>query len=197
MTMTPTAHPDLRTEIDPLHELALLARSGDQEALEHLLTHPAIRRIILTIADQQVGLDEAEDIYQEVRLCISLKLHTWQATGTLTNWIGRITVHCCYDIQQRKKQEREIYQELRSIAKMRIEHKPPQIKTVLAEEKKTLIEQALDEMGEPCRRMLWFYIFRCLDKPEIMQFLGFKKTKFYSIWKHCYDELIQKIQNFF
>jgi len=118
------ANPDFQSNSDALHDLARLAQSGDQEALSRLLRHPDIMRLILTMARHRVGTADADDVYQEVCLRIALKLHTWQETGKLTNWIRRMTVNCCYKILQQQTQEREKQQGWKTLVEVLQEDSP-------------------------------------------------------------------------
>lgn len=176
-----------------LHQLALHAKHGDQYALETLLADPELKNVIYNIITKIVEQKDADDLYQEVCLYIALHLRTWQEKSKFTTWISSMTINRCLNFrnktEQDKKREREwsrIHAEGRQI--------PQQLRYILVRERHALIRQALEEMGEPCKRIMTLYLYHGLDKKEIMDVLNIKKSAFHQRWRKCYIRLQQKIQ---
>lgn len=175
-----------------LQELALKAKHGDSDAVEKLLCHQEIKRVIYKVANEKVGQANAEDIYQDVLLCISQKLHTWQGQAGITTWINRITQNACIDFLRKTKPN------WITITEKTPENsaEPEQFRKFSARQMLEITHTILQDMGAECRRLIGLYIVEGLEKKEIMEVVKLPKSTFHRKWKRCYNTLIQKIQKF-
>lgn len=175
-----------------LQKLALKAKHGDKEALEELLGDQEIKNVIYKIANEKVGQANAEDIYQDVLLCISQKLHTWQGHAEITTWIHRITRNACIDFLRKTKPN------WITITDKTPEDsaEPEQFRRISARQMLEITQTILQNMGAECRRLIGLYIIEGLEKKEIMEVVKLPKSTFHRKWKICYDTLIQKVQKF-
>lgn len=175
-----------------LRKLALKAKHGEKDALEQLLCDQEIKSVIYKIANEKVGPANAEDIYQDVLLCISQKLHTWQGHAEITSWIHRITRNACIDFLRKTKPNWiTITDEI-----LENSAEPEQFRRISARQMIEITQTILQDMGEECKQLIGLYIVEGLEKKEIMEVVKLPKSTFHRKWKRCYDTLIQKVQKF-
>lgn len=177
-----------------LLELALKAKYGDQHALETLLVDPDLKNVIYGLANNMVGQENADDIYQEVCLRITQNLRTWQEKAKFTTWISKITINRCINFRNKREQEKKREEEWTRIHTEDQRASQQQLRDAVDQERKEFIRQVLEEMGEPCKRIMTLYFFQGLRKKKIMEVVNVQKSAFHERWRKCYNTLWQKIQ---
>jgi RNA polymerase sigma-70 factor (ECF subfamily) len=183
-----------------LDELALRARNGDRAALEALLADSNVKKIIYKkIADSGVhDPDDADDLYQDVRLKVSQKIHTWLGKSVITSWISRITIHTCIDFHRKSKHLVTITDlspdktASESLPSTSIE--PEQTKIVAAAQLLDMMSDFFPELGERGEQFMKLFFFEQLEKKQIMQEVGLSRGFFNQIWKESCEALIKKIE---
>ena len=182
-----------KTLYEALHQLARQAKNGDRQALEKLLVDRTVRKVIYKVAVSMLGRDDADDMYQEVRLSVAGSIQGWAERAQVTGWIRRITICRCLNVQEERKKELEKRQQSAVVAEISTEQLSSQHLSIIKEERTEIVREALQNMGEPCSRMLSLYIFEELDKKEILARVDFQKSKFYTLWKRCWGRLMKNV----
>lgn len=175
-----------------LGELAVQAKHGDRAALEQLLKHRELKRVIYKIANAKIGQTNADDVYQEVLISISQKIHTWQGEAEITTWVDRITRNACVDLLRRAKPNRLLL--MGTTPENTVE--PDQFHILSIQEMQKITRNMLRKMGGECRQLLNLYLVEGVDKKEIMAMVDLPRSTFHRKWKGCYEGLVKKIQNF-
>lgn len=173
-----------------LHELAVRAKSGEREALEALLVDQEIKKVVYTIANREVGVENADDVYQDVRLRISQYIAGWLAKGEILNWIKGITRNVCIDVHRKSKTNWLIVTD--TLPESGVE--ADQLQRISADEVLRIAETTFQKLGEECRRLLKLHVWQGIAKKTIMASLNMTKTTFYRKWNACYYGWIQTIQ---
>jgi RNA polymerase sigma factor (sigma-70 family) len=183
-----------------LDELALRARNGDRTALESLLADSTVKKIIYKkIADSGIhNPDDADDLYQDVRLKVSQKIHTWLGKSAITSWISRITIHTCIDFQRKTKHLVTITglspDKTASDALTSTSIEPEQTKIVAATQLLDMMPDFFPELGERGEQFMKLFFFEQLEKKQIMQEVGLSRGFFNQVWKESCETLIKKIE---
>ena len=173
-----------------LHTLAVRAKNGDTDALEELLRDQEIKHVIYNIANTKVGNADADDIYQDVRLKIFEKIHTWQERAKITSWVGTITHNACFDFLRKTKPDRIIV--TAALPEMPVD--APQIQWLATQQMTAITHNAIQKLEGMCRQFMELYIVEGLDKKEIMTRLSVSRSAFYRKWNPCYNALLRTIQ---
>ena len=91
-------------EADDIDDLARLARAGDRDALESLLT--AVRpRTVAICRGVLPYTPDAEDACQEALINISNKIDTWGGRGRFTTWMHVVAVNSARSAYRRMKNQ--------------------------------------------------------------------------------------------
>ncbi len=174
-----------------LYELAKKAKDGDSNALEQLLGHQELKLLIYKIANDKVGYDHADDVYQEVLLAIAQKLHSWREQADITTWVARITRNACVDFYRKLKPKQLIVTD--TLPEHLVE--PEQYTSYFTAEMVKIAHNAIEQMGEECRRLLTLYL-QGKTKVEILACVRLPRATFYRRWKGCYETLEDTIRDF-
>jgi RNA polymerase sigma-70 factor (ECF subfamily) len=175
-----------------LGELAVQAKHGDRAALDQLLGHQELKRVIYKIANAKVGQTNADDVYQEVLISISQKIHTWQGEAEITTWADRITRNACVDFLRRAKPNRLLLMETTPDNMV----EPDQLQTCSVQEMLEITQEMLLKMGSECQKLLNPFLIEGVEKKKIMAMVELPRATFHRKWKGCYEVLVKKIQNF-
>lgn len=189
---------NLEKKDNALDELALRARNGDRTALESLLADNSVKKVIYKkIADSGIhDPDDADDLYQEVRLKVSQKIHTWLGKSAIISWISRITIHTCIDFHRKSKHlimitdlssDKTASETLTSTS---IESE--QAKIVTAAQLLDMMPDFFPELGERGEQFMKLFFFEQLEKKQIMQEVGLSRGFFNQVWKESCEALIKK-----
>ncbi len=91
-------------EPDDIDELARLARAGDRDALESLLT--AVRPRTLSICRGVLPYTpDAEDACQEALLSVATKVDQWNRRGRFTTWLHVVAVNSARSTYRRMRNQ--------------------------------------------------------------------------------------------
>jgi len=181
-----------RDRQDELHELAIRAKSGDASAMEQLLRHTDIKKVIYHTAHGKVGAANADDVYQLVCELIWKKLDTWQEQSKISSWVKRVTFNACMDFLRKTKPHALIFTETLPINPQ----EPEQHAYLLDREKTALLARALEAMGQRCQQILTLFLIEGRRKNAIMQAVQLKKSAFHEVFSACCRKLEQKIRKF-
>ncbi len=176
-----------------LHELALRAKSGDEQAVNDLLVDSEIRKLIYMIVNEKgFASADADDIYQDVLLKIVQKIASWQGRCEVLSWIGRITRNTCIDVLRKNKSNWIIVTDSLPESQSASDH----LQEISARQMLDVTVTALDTLPEECRQFMRLHFWEGLTKSELMERVNLTKTTFYRRWKSCYQtwmRIIQKI----
>lgn len=168
------------------------AKQGDRTALEQLLEHQELKRVIYKIANARVGQTNADDVHQEVLMSIAQKIHTWHGEAEITTWVDRITRNACVDFLRRAKPNRLLLTETTPDKSV----EPDQFRRASLREMREITGQILQKMEEQCQQLLSPYLVEGVDKREVMAMADLPRSTFHRKWKACYEGLVKKIQKF-
>ncbi len=173
-----------------VNELAVQAKHGDKAAMERLIAAPEIKRVIYKTANEKVGPEHAEDIYQRVCVTIWKKLNTWQGQAKITSWVGRVTHNDCIDFLRSTKPHKLIFTPELPVDLVEAH----QNQYILDQERYRILTHALSELEELCQQLLQRFLFEGEDKKSIMQSVQLKKSTFYERFNNCCAHLQRYIQ---
>ena len=158
---------------------------GDEKALEFLYKKH-FRMMTRLVVSNNGTPDEAKDIYQEALVVF------WQkainGNLTLTSKISTYLYSICLNLW-RKELDRK--SRLTNEEKDGVEYLDDE-----REERVRIIRECIDELGDPCRRILSYYYFDGLSMNDIAEKMNFAntdtaKTKKYKCKKRL-DELVKR-----
>ena len=93
-------------DVHRLRELALRAKQGDWDALEQVLRHPDVRKIVYDAAQKMhIHAENADILYGLVQEKIWKGIGSWQGRSKLTTWVFSITQCACLDLHRSRQQE--------------------------------------------------------------------------------------------
>ncbi len=168
-----------------------MAKQGDTQALDALLGDANLKHYVRRIAaKKQIRAEQFDDLYQRVLLKISRAIRNWQGTTHIRNYVYRITANCCYDMLRQRPQQFEF---TNSIDETHLSYPASQYTQAERGEQEARMRAWLQEMGEPCERMMTLYLFDDWDRQEIRRHFSWQKTTFYTRFKRCALLLLQKI----
>src|SRR5437660_188016 len=183
-------------------EARLLARCrrGEAAAWDELfdLHYAAGGRFILQLG-HDLTREDAEEICQEVFLSVIKNLHSFHGESQFQTWLFRIAANKTRDYRERK-----------SAAKRGSGHTPLSLNAedpetgltldppttapapdaaLMSHEQAALMQQALDELGEPCREIVQLRYFADLSYDEISRALDLNPKTVSSRLSKCLDRL--------
>lgn len=97
---------------DPLHELAMAAREGDDRSIEQLvrLTQPAIWRLCSSLG----STGEVEDLVSETYMRALRSLGTYRGESSVRTWLLSIARNVCADQVRSRVRERRLLDRLQT-----------------------------------------------------------------------------------
>jgi RNA polymerase sigma-70 factor (ECF subfamily) len=183
-------------------EAVLLARCrrGEAAAWDELfdLHYAPAGRFILQLG-HDLTQEDAEEICQEVFLSVIKNLASFHGESQFQTWLFRIATNKARDYRERK-----------SAAKRGGGHTPLSLNaedpetgltldppatlpgpdaTLMSNEQAALVQQALDELGEPCREIIQLRYFGDLGYDEISQALNLNPKTVSSRLSKCLDRM--------
>jgi RNA polymerase sigma-70 factor (ECF subfamily) len=138
-----------------------LARAGDAAAFEQLVRDH--QRLVMGTAMRLVngGRADAEDAAQQVFLRVYQNLNRYRDEGTFTHWLYRITVNVCRDINRKSRVLNfVVLKETPSLA-------VPADESLVAEQRRKLVAEALAELPEKERASIVLRDIRGLETSEV------------------------------
>ena len=181
-------------------ELLERCRRGEADAWDELfdLHYAAAGRFIFQLASDFTR-EDAEEICQEVFLSVIRNLHSFHGESQFQTWVFRIAANKARDFRER-----------RSAAKRGGGHAPISLQAedsetgltldpaadlpgpdelIMTAEKMTLVRQALDSLGEPCREIIELRYFGELSYDELSRTLKLNPKTVSSRLSKCLDRL--------
>lgn len=129
-------------------ELVQACLEGEEAAWEELLNRYA--RLIYTIP-LRFGFSQpvADEIFQEVCLILLEKLHTLKNRQRLASWLMTITRRVC--IHRYRSNPSTLMQDIQDVV---VEHPARVEESVIRDEERYMLQEALSRLDERCRRLL-------------------------------------------
>src|SRR5580765_738897 len=183
-------------------EAGLLARCrrGDAAAWDELfnLHYAAAGRFILQLG-HDLTREDAEELCQEVFLSVIKNLESFHGESQFQTWLFRIAANKTRDLRERRHAaKRGGGQTPVSLQaedpETGLTLDPPATApgpdtALLNSERAALLQQALDELGEPCREIVQLRYFGDLSYDEISRALNLNPKTVSSRLSKCLDRL--------
>ena len=157
---------------------------GDEKALEYLY-RKYYRMMTSAIIKNNGTEQEAKDIYQDALIVFWQKVVSNQLT--LTSKISTYLYSVCLNLWRKEldRKSRLSYEK----------HDRPEYMNDEAEERKAIIHDCINQLGDTCQKLLTYYYFDDMSMQDIADKLGFAttetaKTKKYKCKKRL-DNLIK------
>ena len=167
-----------------------LIRRGDEEALVRLYRSNR-KAIEAFVAKNNGSHDDAEDLLQEALVILwervragrfeyNAKLNTFLYATVKNIWLRRLArqrreIPSTGDLPQMANQDPSILEEL------------------IESEQAKLIQDALNKLGEPCRKLLLLFYWEELSMEEIAQEMGFANAKTVKSKKYQCKKALEKL----
>lgn len=181
-------------------ELLARCRRGDAAAWDELfdLHYAAAARFIFQLASDFTR-EDAEEICQETFLAVIRNIDSFQGESQFQTWLFRIAANKARDFRER-----------RSAAKRGSGHVPISLQAedpetgltldppaelpnpaevIMSAEKMSLVREALDTLGEPCREIIELRYFGDLSYEELSSTLKLNPKTVSSRLSKCLDRL--------
>ena len=180
-------------------------RHGEAGAWDELfdLHYPAAARFVTQLSDS-LTLEDVEEVCQEVFLTVIRNLATFQGRSRFQTWVFRIAVNRTRDfIERQRAQKRGGGQTPVSLEaenpETGLRPDPPSTApgpddVMVRREQSTLVQTALDEIGEPCRETLELRYFGDLSYEEIAAALEMNPKTVSSRLSKCLDRMQEIVQ---
>ncbi len=193
---------------DAESELIRRCRQGEAAAWDELFDrhYPATARFVFQLA-HDFTWEDAEEICQEVFLSVVKNLQSFQGHSQFQTWVFRIAANKARDYRQRLHAlKRGGGHTPISLQAESPDHGPPidppsaapgPDAVLMNEERLTLLHNALEELGEPCREIIELRYFGDLSYEEISQSLALNPKTVSSRLSKCLDRLEAITRNIF
>lgn len=188
--------------MSPLTEadMLVLCRKGDVGAWDRLfdLHYAATSRFIFQLSPDFL-VEDVEELCQEVFLSVIRSIHSFDGRSQLQTWIFRIAVNKARDfIQRRRAAKRGSGRQPVSLQAEQggngVRLEPPTSAPgpddhLIQLEQNTLVRNALERLGDPCREIIELRYFGDLSYEEIGQALRLNQKTVSSRLSKCLDRL--------
>lgn len=167
-----------------------LIRKGDEEAL--VLLYETSRRPILNYALRNNGTaDDAQDLLQEslVVLWERVRAGKFEHKARLSTFIYATAKNIWS--QRLRKKEREVAGGLDPEGDQ--DFSPSVLETMIETERARSVREALDRIGEQCRKLLLLFYWEELSMEEIAQKLGFANADTVKAKKYQCKKALEKV----
>jgi len=167
-----------------------LIRKGDEEGL--VLLYETNRRPILNHALRNNGTaDDAQDLLQEslVILWERVRAGKFEYRARLSTFIYATAKNIWS--QRLRKKEREVAGGLDPEGNQ--DFSPSVLETMIVTERARLVREALDRVGEQCRKLLLLFYWEELSMEEIAQKLGFANAETVKAKKYQCKKALEKV----
>jgi len=185
---------------DPESQLIRRCRQGDPQAWDELFDrhYAAVGRFVFQLGPD-LTWEDAEEICQEVFLSVIKNLDSFHGHSQFQTWVFRIATNKARDYRQhRQALKRGGGQTTISLQADKPDNGPPIDPPAIAPgpdavlmntERISLLHQALDQLGEPCREIIELRYFGDLSYEELSQSLGLNPKTVSSRLSKCLDRL--------
>jgi RNA polymerase sigma-70 factor (ECF subfamily) len=173
---------------------------GEAEAWDELFDrhYAATGRFVFQLA-HNFAREDAEEICQEVFLSVIKNLGSFKGGSQFQTWLFRIAVNKARDYRQRQQAaKRGGGQTTLSLQAEPPEDgpgiDPPSVApgpdaTLMSQERMALLQQTLEQLGEPCREIIELRYFGDLSYEELSQTLSLNPKTVSSRLSKCLDRL--------
>ena len=195
-------------ERDAEAELLARCRRGEAEAWDELFErhYAAAGRFIFQLG-HDLTREDAEEICQETFLSVIKNLESFHGQSQFQTWLFRIAANKARDYRERlhaaKRGGGQTTVSLQAEdAETGLTLDPPSSApgpdaALMSAEQITLVQQALDELGEPCREIIQLRYFGDLSYDEISRSLDLNPKTVSSRLSKCLDRLEGIARNVF
>jgi RNA polymerase sigma-70 factor (ECF subfamily) len=184
----------------PEAELIAGCRQGDPQAWDELFTrhYAATGRFVFQLG-HDFTREDAEEICQEVFLSVIKNLASFQGNSQFQTWLFRIAANKARDYRQRLHAAKRGGGQ--ATISLQIEKPeggpgidPPSSAlgpdaALMTTERMALLQQALDQLGEPCREIVELRYFGDLSYDELSRTLELNPKTVSSRLSKCLDRL--------
>ncbi len=183
----------------PESELIVRCREGDAQAWDELFDrhYAATGRFVFQLG-HDFTREDAEEICQEVFLSVIKNIGSFQGNSQFQTWLFRIAVNKARDYRQKQQAaKRGGGQAPISLQAERLDAPPIDPPSsapgpdaaLMTTEKLALLQQALEQLGEPCREIIELRYFGDLSYDELAQTLQLNPKTVSSRLSKCLDRL--------
>jgi RNA polymerase sigma factor (sigma-70 family) len=168
-----------------------LIRKGDEEALVEL--YKANRKTIRAYVMRNNGtLDDAEDMLQEALIVLWERVRTgrFEYTAKLGTFIYGVVKNMWSRELARKRREQPVVEDLEFVT---ANNNPTALDDLIKNEHVDSIRNALNRLGEPCKKLLMLYYWEELSMEEIAEELGFANAETAKSKKYQCKEMLKKL----
>ncbi|HWQ93825.1 MAG TPA: sigma-70 family RNA polymerase sigma factor [Clostridia bacterium] len=188
------------TGADSERELLERCRRGDAAAWDELFDrhYEVAGRFIFQLASDLTP-EDVEEILQEVFLAVIRSLNAFHGESQFQTWLFRIAANKTRDYRERQHAAKRgggcVTVSLQAedpetgLAIDPPSNRPGPDLSLLSEERATLVHQALDQLGEPCREIIELRYFADLSYEEISDSLRLNAKTVSSRLSKCLDRL--------
>lgn len=167
-----------------------LIRKGDEEALTQL--YKANRKAISAYVTRNNGsTDDAEDMLQEALIVLweRVRAGRFEYTAKLSTFIYATVKNKWARELARKRREQPATEEL----DLATADGPSVIDQMIEGEQAERIRDALNRLGEPCKKLLMLYYWEELTMEEISEEMGFANAQTTKSKKYQCKEMLKKL----
>jgi len=169
-------------------------KKNPEKVLNHLY-RTAKKKCVYILVQQFPGMkSQADEIFQEAMVIMWENIEKNKLkSGYLDKYLTGVMINLARERHRKSKKDRDF---LQSKSLMRIFSFEGNGAFEITEERLKLISKTLNEMGDPCQKLLTMFYFDNIARDEIIKILGYKnadtlKTKKYK----CLKRLQKMIRN--
>lgn len=168
-----------------------LIRSGDEKALVQL--YKENRKPITAYITRNSGtMDDAEDMLQEALVVLWERVRTgrFEYTAKLSTFIYATVKNMWSRELARKRREQPANEEMELIVG---NDNPSALDYLVESEQAERIKDALNRLGNPCKKLLTLYYWEELSMEEIAEEMGFANADTVKSKKYQCKEMLKKL----
>lgn len=174
-------------------------RSGDNEALRDL--YSKFRNTTISYLKRSGASQiEAEDIFQEAIITVyeNIILGRFELTSSLQTYIVVVARNRLYrHLRSKKVKTQELIADSEELNQVNFEKEQERIsKEDKQNHQMKLVQNALNQLGEPCRSILNLYYMKGLTTKEIAEEFGYTHASLKVKRFRCMQKLRELIKNF-
>lgn len=174
-------------------------RSGDNEALRDLYSKSR-NTTISYLKRSGASQIEAEDIFQEAIITVyeNIILGRFELTSSLQTYIVVVARNRLYrHLRSKKVKTQELIADSEELNQVNFEKEQERIsKEDKQNHQMKLVQNALNQLGEPCRSILNLYYMKGLTTKEIAEEFGYTHASLKVKRFRCMQKLRELIKNF-
>jgi len=174
-------------------DLIALCLQGEEQAWIALLERYG--RLIYSLA-WRAGLppEDVADVFQSVCVVILENLHKLKDETRFRSWVATITIRQCARVQRRQRPEWISLEQARQELLQQPDAAPLPLEEIERLEREQLVRQALEEIGEPCRRLLILLFYEKEPYAEIAQELGLAASSIGPMRARCLRRFVNALK---